>query len=128
MLHYIPFMLCYFSQRQIMKQKPSLWSFILQSEISDEEHFTDVDTARLPSLDGTQSPNNKTEEGHVTTPKGHVTGGVGYHVSHRNPLYSGAEHTCLWELSQVLTDYTCPHVESCIVIKPSTEPSAYTWF
>ena len=82
-----------------MKHKPSLWSFILQSERSDEEHFTDVDTTRLPSFEGTQSPDDK--ESHVTVPDGHVTRGVGYHVAHRNPLYSGAEHTCLWELSQV---------------------------
>ena len=86
-----------------MKHKPSLWSLILQSERSDEEHFTDVDTTMLPSFGDTQSPNNIPEEGHVTMSESHVTRGVGYHVAHRNPLYSGAEHTCLWELSQVLT-------------------------
>ena len=82
-----------------MKHKPSLWTFILQSERSDEEHFRDVDTSRLPICEGTQSPDD--EEGHVTLPDSHMTRGVGYHVAHRNPLYSGAEHTCLWELSQV---------------------------
>ena len=88
-----------------MKHKPSLWSFILQSERSDEEHFTDVDTATLPSFKGTQSHDSDPEEGHVTTPDSRVTRGVGYCVAYRNPLYSGAEHTCLWELSQVLAIY-----------------------
>lgn len=83
-----------------MKHKPSLWAFVLQSERSDEEHFTDAVSNRPPSFEDTQSPDNKGD--HVTTPRGHVTGGLGYHVTHRNPLYSGAEHTCLWELSQVL--------------------------
>ena len=77
-----------------MKHKPSLWSFILQSERSDEEHFTDVDTTTLPSFEGIQSHSDDPEGGHVTR-------GVGYRIAYRNPLYSGAEHTCLWELSQV---------------------------
>ena len=84
-----------------MKHKQSLWSFILQSERSDEEHFTDVDTTTLPSSEGTQSHGDDPEGGHVTTPDDHVTRGVGYRLAYRNPLYSGAEHTCLWELSQV---------------------------
>lgn len=103
-LQCIPFMLCCFSQHQIVKHKPSLWSFILQSETSDEEHFTDVGTATLTSFDdGTQTRDgDPKEEGHVTMPGVHMTQrGVGYRVAYRNPLYCGAEHTCLWELSQV---------------------------
>jgi hypothetical protein len=90
-----------------VKHKPSLWSFILQSERSDEEHFTDIDTATLSSSEGTctQSQNDVPEEGHVTTPGDHVTRGVGYRIAYRNPLYSGAGHTCLWELSQVYCFY-----------------------
>ena len=84
-----------------MKHKPSLWSFILQSERSDEEHFTDVDTTTLLSFEGTQSHSDAPEGDHVTSPGDHVTRGVGYRIAYRNPLYSGAEHTCLWELSQV---------------------------
>lgn len=72
---------------------------MLQSERSDEEHFTDVDPNVPPSGQEVQSPDS--EQDHVTASGSHVTKGTGYHVAHRNPLYSGAEHTCLWELSQV---------------------------
>ena len=80
---------------------------MLQSERSDEEHFTDVDTATLPSFKRTQSHDNDPEQDHVTTPDSHVTRRVGYRVAYRNPLYSGAEHTCLWELSQVQMHTLC---------------------
>ena len=68
--------------------------------MSDEEHFTDVDSRALTITDDTQSPGDKL--GHVTTSSSHVTKGAGYHVAHRNPLYCGAEHSSLWELCQVL--------------------------
>ena len=62
---------------------------MLQSERSDEERFVDVDSNVQPV------------EGHVTKGVSHVVNEIGYRVTHRNPLYCGAEHTSLWELSQV---------------------------
>lgn len=69
--------------------------------MSDKEHFTDViGTGTQPLTDTTQTPGDK--QGHMPTiSSSNVTKGAGYHVAHRNPLYSGAEHTSLWELYQV---------------------------
>jgi len=75
----------------VLKSKPSLWSFVLQPQDSDLEHFVDV-----PGEDHLIPPPN-----HVTTSTSHKTSGSVYKVSHRNPLYCGGEHTCLWELSVV---------------------------
>ena len=122
-----------------------LWSFILQSEEADEEHFLDVvedgeDTARphSPSAPTTQDLATTTHPGTPGPPRtvdsraeavpsqeepvatsASTVGqrgegnwetavsnegrskGPQYQANRRNPLYSGAEFTCLWELGRV---------------------------
>ena len=97
---------------QVLRQRPSLWSFVLQSESFDqEEHFVDVD-------DGNDSDSGKRE---VSLQDGEdvVSEGVPnfmdqsqptYRISHREPLYSKAETSSLWELTMVCLCYSCQQV------------------
>lgn len=132
------------STLQVLKLKPALWSFILQSEEADEEHFHDViedgeaaPRPLSPSAPATQDPAGtqlgspgpartvdsraeavpSQEEPMATAAStvGQRGGGRGeaasssegrntgpqYQANRRNPLYSGAECTCLWELGRV---------------------------
>ena len=96
----------------MLKLKPSLWSFILQPEVTDEEHFEDVledngDTILLPppGPEGASKDCVTVEDkGGMDVVAGKLTqlqGRQQYRVGHRNPLYCGAERTCLWELASV---------------------------
>ena len=95
---------------QVLKLRPGLWSFILQSESTDLEHFSDVveETEKLPVNKNVSEEEQSGGGGHGN--KGHQTyGGNGnkedgdhsYIIDHRNPLHCGAENTCLWELERV---------------------------
>ena len=135
---------------QVLKLKPALWSFILQPEESDEEHFQDIaedgedDTPkpRSPPAHTSQGPvvthlgtpprtvDNRAEavpnqeepmaaltsaieqtgegdEGAAVLNEGAAVSSEGgrkgpqYKAPGRNPLYCGAEYTCLWELGRV---------------------------
>lgn len=72
----------------MLKQRPNLWAFVTQSEAADEEHFTDVGVES--SCDGRGSQ---------------MTGGSGYQIAARNPLYSKADTSCLLELSRLQSHY-----------------------
>ena len=110
---------------QVLRLKPVLWSYVLHSESSDEEHFSDV-VVMEPDDRGSLSHNDppiKDGEGcddedgdggdgdgvRVTTKS--AGGGAGrrvqrgYLMGHRNPLYSRAELTCVWELATVRSTY-----------------------
>lgn len=73
--------------------------------MTDEEHFEDVledngDTILLPP----PGPEGASTDCVAVKDKGgmDVVGGrQQYRVGHRNPLYCGAERTCLWELASV---------------------------
>jgi ribosome biogenesis protein MAK21 len=83
-------------------------------ELDEEEHFTDVvdtteDTNNPQSPaqnDVTKAPNNTD---HVTSSHGHVfvdsSRTPGYHANARNPLYSGADSSCLWEVMKLSRHY-----------------------
>ena len=96
-----------------MKLKPALWSFILQPELTDEEHFEDVleddDDTILPHLSGAEEANRacvgveKNSMDVVTGESAQLGRKQQYRVGHRNPLYCGAERSCLWELASVST-------------------------
>ena len=92
---------------QVLKVKPMLWSFILQSEYSDKEHFTDipednnqeaVSSDEVPEQDQDHVMSSETQ---VTSGESHVTENEAYRIAYRNPLYARAETTSLWELTQV---------------------------
>ena len=98
---------------------------MLQSENSDVEHFVDIGSGTLRSNEGEESCD--IDGDHVTGTGGHVTKGerVGYHVGHRNPLYCGAEHTCVWELIQVCV---CVCVCMCACVRVlSFHMLSYQW-
>lgn len=98
---------------QVLKLKPALWSFILQSESTDEEHFEDVpegkDVTSLSPPDSKGIRRNHEEQSCTVVATSKLTESPGvrlggrqqYLMSHRNPLYCGAEGTCLWELANV---------------------------
>ena len=69
----------------MLKVRPDLWSYVLQGESSEEEHYVDVDNT-----------------------SGSVTSGrsvSGYQPHSRNPLYCRAETSCLWELARLTFHY-----------------------
>ena len=78
---------CICGHVQVLKLRPNLWGFILQSEFYDEECFP-----------GTTKPAEREEGGsHVPIkPRSHNTT---YSAVNRNPLYCRAEMSCLWELA-----------------------------
>lgn len=96
--------------------KPLLWPYILQG--NDEENYRDVPTGEDGwEDDGEESGGLRGEEGDEVEGEG-VRGEEGdgrrgkkgrvceadcnsYKISHRNPQFSGAENTCLWELKEV---------------------------
>ena len=97
---------------QVLKVKPMLWSFILQSEYSDKEHFTDIpEDNNQEAVSSDQSPPDEvpeqdqdhvmSSETQVTSGESHVTENEAYRIAYRNPLYARAETTSLWELTQV---------------------------
>ena len=71
---------------QVLKSRQDLWSFILQAESSDEEHFVDVDEP-------------------ATSPAEQGRSGCGYQPAARNPLFCKAETSCLWELARLTCHY-----------------------
>ena len=96
---------------QVLKLRPTLWSFILQSESTDLEHFSDVveETEKLVVC-GDVSEDEQSAGGGHGNKEGHQTcsghgnkegGESSYIIDHRNPLHCGAESTCLWELERV---------------------------
>ncbi|KAJ7365571.1 hypothetical protein OS493_005686 [Desmophyllum pertusum] len=107
-----------FMVSELTKLKPAIKSLTQQPEEDDEEeHFVDV-----PSDE--ENDNNTTTEDepqtrHVDTPKGptagaHLSGAQRsqtYKPQQRNPLYSGAENTCLWELDRLSRHY---HPSVCL--------------
>ena len=62
------------------------------------EHSADSDEER-----GEDGLDNHTisSPGHMTRVGSHVTRTPPYRMMNRNPLYCGAESSCLWELGQV---------------------------
>ena len=109
---------------QVLKLKPALWSFILQSESTDEEHFEDVvvpegnDHTSLSPRDSRGARRNHVtmeEKKRTIAAEGKLAGSPGdqsegrqlYLMSHRNPSYCGAEGTCLWELASVSGQFWC---------------------
>ena len=102
---------------QVLKLRPALWSFILQSECTDLEHFSDaVEETATSVRDGTSEGEEPKEGSHGNSNRGHT--GVGgnwnkeegeppYNINHRNPLHCGAESTCLWELERVRSQPCC---------------------
>ena len=84
-------LLCIFVK--LLKTKPTLWAYILQPEIGNEEEvFCDVDEAEKGegeesiTIEGKTAIKESVEE---------------YRMKHREPLYCRAEISCLWELTRV---------------------------
>ena len=75
---------------------------MLQS--NDTEEFGDVPTNQGGVGEGVERGRGEEEEG-VSEEEGEKVKMVGqsdrYRIGHRNPQFSGAETTCLWELKQV---------------------------
>ena len=81
-------------------------------ELDEEEHFTDVidpedveNTPSLPPNDVNKQPNAvhvKSFQGHVFVDSPHTSG---YLANARNPLYSGADNSCLWEVMKLSRHY-----------------------
>eukprot|EP00731_Ephydatia_muelleri_P028352 Em0019g1225a len=100
---------------EVLKLRPTLWSFILQSESTDLEHFSDVveETEKLVVC-GDVSEDEQSAGGGHGNKEGHQTcsghgnkegGESSYIIDHRNPLHCGAESTCLWELERLSNHY-----------------------
>ena len=95
---------------QVLRQRPSLWSFVLQSESFDqEEHFVDVDkgdendSSRKGEVGWQNGEDVTSEEARVSeeAPASMDEPWTAYRVGHREPLYSKAETSSLWELAMV---------------------------
>ena len=106
---------------QILKEKPSLKSFILSSEAEDEEeHFSDVpleEDSDPPMVDG-EGLKEVTEDNKQEHERR-------YRGLDRNPLYCRAEHSCLWELEKVShTNHACHthHTQPCLTHPPHPHP------
>lgn len=96
--HSPPFLCgCLYLISEVLKVKPSLWPFILQPGASDLEHFEDVPLP--PHLDTEETEQITSSPDHKTGNTSHMTKASDYRIVHRNPLYCGAESSCLWELS-----------------------------
>ena len=82
-------------------------------ESDDEEHFIDISDptespdAPLSSRDDVTK--ERKDVTHVTSSQGHVfvsdSRTRGYQANTRNPLYSGAENSCSWELMKLSEHY-----------------------
>ena len=84
---------------QLLKEKTALWPFVLQS--NDREEFWDVPIDQ--GCEGVERGGGEERKGEGED-RGKVVGGTdGYKINHRNPQFSGAEMTCLWELKEVCT-------------------------
>ena len=125
---------------QVLKIKPMLWSFILQNESSDTEHFVDINEAA--ALDTSTTAHSDKEGGVEEDESAAETGGGGgggdgdgetvlqplaYKLAARNPLYCGAETSCLWELARVRPSrHTCSELISlllCLQMSAHFHPS-----
>ena len=104
-------MTIWFPLVQVLKLRPALWSFILQSESTDLEHFSDVvdETEKLAVCGDVSEDEQSAGGGHGNKEEHQTYDGHGnkeggeppYIIDHRNPLHCGAENTCLWELERV---------------------------
>ena len=101
--------------------------------MTDEEHFEDVledngDTILLPP----PGPEGASKDCVTVEDKGgmdlvagklaQLQGRQQYRVGHRNPLYCGAERTCLWELASVRAS-----PDTIVVWCPFLSPSIYSY-
>jgi ribosome biogenesis protein MAK21 len=80
---------------ELLKDKPSLWSFILQSSGDDEQIFHDVQEECDGDGDG--------EHDACTLDDDTVKQSYMKLIHHREPLY--ADVSCIWELSTLTTHY-----------------------
>jgi hypothetical protein len=84
---------------ELLKEKPALWPFVMQS--NDAEEFGDAPANRR----GVERRDGEGEEGVSGAEEEKTEKTVGqserYRIGHRNPQFSGAETTCLWELREV---------------------------
>ncbi|XP_028395866.1 CCAAT/enhancer-binding protein zeta-like isoform X2 [Dendronephthya gigantea] len=98
---------------EVGKVKPGIKSLVTQpEELDEEEHFTDVidpedpeSAPSLPSSDVSKQPNavhETSSQGHVFVDSPHTSG---YQANARNPLYSGADNSCLWEVMKLSRHY-----------------------
>ncbi|KAG0213652.1 CBF/Mak21 family-domain-containing protein [Mortierella sp. GBAus27b] len=111
--HHQPPFICgaFFLISKLMTSKPELASMVSQPEDNDEENFKDVDE------DGDQPSNNddndndndnndetktKETETRKSDPKASSTK---YDGRKREPLYSNADKTCLWEMTPFLSHF-----------------------
>ena len=111
---------------QLLKEKAALWPYVLQG--NDEENYRDVPVGHTEEeeeggrREGDEGDSE--ESGGVRSDLGEEGGeqkGRGcrdlrddsFKMWHRNPEYSGAENSCLWELSQVQV-YTCMCTCLCV--------------
>jgi len=109
---------------ELTKLKPGIKSLTQQpEEEDDEEHFVDIPSDE--DNDSYTTPQDLTTHGgesqahRVNTPKGPSTeaslGGTQrsqtYKPHQRNPLFSGAENSCLWELDRLSKHY---HPSVCL--------------
>ena len=85
---------------KVLKLKSELWPFILQAEAEDKEEFYDVVEGELERGSEGEGKNEDTsmEEGNVIAERDK------YSMIHREPLYCGAEKSCLWELDRVINN------------------------
>ena len=100
---------------EVGKVKPGIKSLVTQpEELDEEEHFTDVidpseDTNSAPSIDQNNVTEKPDNADHVTSSHGHVfvdsSRTLGYQFTARNPLYCGAENSCLWEVMKLSRHY-----------------------
>ena len=78
------------------------------------EHFVDIP---LPiELDTEDNEHMTTSPDHMTERSSHVFKGSLYKMMQRNPLYCGAESSCLWELCRVSQWIQCFNVELWISV------------
>jgi ribosome biogenesis protein MAK21 len=94
---------------EILKTRPALKSFILSPEVEDEEeHFSDVpleeEKDEEPTEDGDELENVAGSDREEVTGSDRKSRQQ-YRGLHRNPLFCGAEHTCLWELERLSEHY-----------------------
>jgi ribosome biogenesis protein MAK21 len=80
---------------ELLKDKPSLWSFILQSSGDDEQIFHDVQEECDGDGDG--------EHDAYTLDDDTIKQSYMKLIHHREPLY--ADVSCIWELSTLTTHY-----------------------
>lgn len=91
---------------QVLKQRPNLWAFVVQSEADEEEHFADV---------GAESSGGDRRGSQQS----------GYQIAGRNPLYCKAETSCLWELARLQSHY---HPSVHAFAKKIAQVYIHPWF